>query len=225
MKKFLKYFRWILSSSVVFLFVLLNLLNTANASVNGLGAAFSGNGSSWNVTIVNEGDTYSTGATVAANFRAFHCNKAGSDPCADNFGLADYDRLLANQSVTITVPAKGSSGSMSLTNESASCGRVQVDLGSSDGVYGGTVYSLGADCVGSTPPAPASPASQNYGPLNPTASASCSNGMENISANWSGNGNPRIRTRHTTACSNLPRHWQDCDPRCSTAKSRRINRP
>lgn len=173
MKKFLKYFRWIFSVSAVFLFVLLNLLNPdflninlADASVSGLGASFSGNGSSWNVTVANEGDTYSKGQQVSANFRAFHCNKAGSDPCADNFGLADYDRLLANQNVEITVPAKGSVSSMPLSNESVSCGRVQVDLGSSDGVFGGTVFSMGQDCGGNPAPTP-QPSASAPAPLTP----------------------------------------------------------
>lgn len=183
MKKFLKYFRWIFSVSAVFLFVLLNLLNPnflninlADASVSGLGASFSGNGSSWNVAVANEGDTYSKGQQVPANFRAFHCNKAGSDPCADNFGLADYDRLLANQNVAITVPAKGSDSSMSLSNESVSCGRVQVDLGSSDGVFGGTVFSMGQDCGGNPPPAvppPVVPAPASVTPVITTQAPAC----------------------------------------------------
>ena len=179
----------IFSISAVFLFVFLNFVNPnflniqeTDAEAGGLGVTFSSPSAATIYNVSHEP------GSLSATFKVFHCNNGGSAPCADNFGLADYDSAgSTSQGVTIDVPAKGGQGNMSFSASSFSCGRIQVDLGSSEGVYGGWVFPMGGDC-NSTPPAPAppaQPAQQTYGPLNPTASASCVNGSEDIVANWS----------------------------------------
>lgn len=62
------------------------------------------------------------------------------------------------------------------------------DLGVRIGECGNTTPAPSNPVPANPTPANPVPAQPSYGPLNPTASAVCSNGMENISANWSGNG-------------------------------------
>lgn len=174
LKNWWKYFSRIFSVALVLGFLIYNFvqpnflsIQTAKASFNGLATPeFStGNGADWTIVVSNDGSTYQGGEQITAQFGAYHCNIASSQPCAPDFGLADFDRTLGfDGNVTFTVPAPGQTITLNKHNDIVSCGRVQADLGLASpagAILGGIVFSTGQSC-GTTPPPP--PASQcSYG--------------------------------------------------------------
>lgn len=139
------------------------------------GVTFSNNAQG--ATIYNsENSSFSQGQQISGVFQAFYCDEAGGAACADDFANPSVGKVLVSQPVRITIPAKGTSSSVSFSDLSggisfndllkklpSACGRIQVDIGvgqicsNNSGVIGGTVYNLGqCGTAGSTGSAPVS---------------------------------------------------------------------
>lgn len=168
------------SVGAIFLFLLSSILQpsfwslkTAYADVNGLGVRFDDQSYSTSLasSLTNTGSQPSQ--TVSTELRAFHCSQAAGDICIPN-GSSDF---LTEQRfpVTITFPAPGTESrqTFSAPDFSPRCGRVQVDVGGDNGVYGGKTFSLGSDCAA---PPPAN--------LTASLSSSCPNNTPTLNATW-----------------------------------------
>lgn len=159
-KKFSRYFAVIISLVILLVVgqvsmlqgTLLKGLDIAKAEVNGLGVQFdSGNGANWIGTIFNDSGSGFEPGTVEAQFGAYHCKTAGDFSCAPDIA-GDVLSTLKFENVLLPVPDRGTSTQIALDVAQVTCGRVQIDLGLSDGrgILGGKVYNFGTNCPDGT---------------------------------------------------------------------------
>ena len=98
-----------------------------------------------------------TKESVSATYEVFWCGNSsgtkregvheGNNQWACDNSSSDFKSKLVSESKTLNVKPKTT---LELTHSSIACGRVQIDLGSSVGVYGGDTYDSGVSCE--TPP-------------------------------------------------------------------------